>query len=337
MRLFLAAALCLAARPALFAADPPSPSPQDGAQPPVKISSASPPALKRPGAARACRPRLDVRRLLSVTFDGRRVASLDDLARLPSEGQRSAAAIALSELCDPDGSTLQEMAKFLRAPVTVELAAECADVSYYNPSSRSVRLSSFPPCSNDMRGTLYHELMHAVFADHAESGQSVWDTITLCFSQAHDESIMDPDDRTFLNVMDARTTLGRALDEGVADGVSLAFEPSVNRGIGYMRQFRLETQSATWRRMEWPRKQANEWLVAAVIFDYLGKDRTQAAERLGRLVSVLNGARPETLQDLLQGLEDNDPVVDRPRIDRILDGLQAGWSGEREEILRLRR
>jgi hypothetical protein len=135
--------------------------------------------------------------------------------------------------------------------------------------------------------------------------------------------------------MDADTIPPRALDEGVADGVSLALEPAGHRSRRAQATFAHEARSASWRRKTWEQQQRNEYFVSAVVRAYLGEGR-EARRRLVVLVGALDRRRPASLQELLQGLADVDPVEARGRLDRILGKLGAGWDSESAELALLR-
>ena len=164
-----------------------------------------------------------------------------------------------------------------------------------------------------------------------------WDALAVALADPHDYSVLDPDDRTVLNAMDAYVHPVRALDEGLADAVAMSFSVKASF-LGYApHSLELETRSVSWRRISWERQQGNEYLVAMVLNRYLGSDPALAAARLTRLVAVGARRQPRRLQDLLEALADDDPVEARGRLDAILQGLHAGWDSEREELAQLRR
>lgn len=282
-----------------------------------------------------CRPGLDVRRLVRLEYDGRAITSTRDLAGLPSDGHRGFALQFLAAMCDRRVSPLQELAQYYGSPVTIEVPEECHEPSFYMDTSRTITLSSFAPCAGDSMPVLYHEMTHVIVADHLLDGLTIWDGASYCFADSHDDRILDPADHTLLNVMDSESNIMRAMDEGVADGVSLAFAPDRTRLQVYLSRLRNEARSTSWRQMSWRSKQANEFFVAAVIADYLGTEPAARRARLGKLVAA-GRARPRDFQGLLRALADADPVDARGRIDAVLARLNAGWDSERDEVMRLR-
>lgn len=283
----------------------------------------------------SCRPRLDVRELVKLTFDGDAITSTRDLARLPSDGHRIVALQFLAEVCDRRGSAIQELVQYFTAPVKIELPERCEESSYYRDVGRTIFLGSFAPCANDIMSVLYHELTHVVVADKLMNELTIWDGASYCLAEAHDTSYRDPADGTIMNVMDSQSHVLRALDEGVADGVSLAFEPERTRLKKRLGHLRDEMRSDSWKKMSWSRKQSNEYFVAAVIADYLGTEPAPRRSRLLKLVAA-GRAQPLNLQGLLRALADADPAEARGRLDGILNGLNAGWNSERDEVARLR-
>lgn len=287
--------------------------------------------LAAPAAAQECSPRLDVRELVRVEYDGDALPV--DPSTLP-RGVRELLDFIQSELCAAKGSPTQEIVQYLEGPFTVDIKAECDNASKFNPVSRTVTMASYIPCAEDFESVWFHEITHVLYWDAA--GRHLGWEWAACLPQGfHDDSIFDDADRTLMLAMDAETSPLNGFNEGFSAAVSLAVRPRLNRSRYYVQALRTEIGGRVWRAKTWERQQSNEHFVAGVLSEYL-LEPGRFPERLRLSVRALRRAHPNDLQSFVQAVSEVDPVHTRGRMDRLLRTHHANWDNEREEIRRLR-
>jgi hypothetical protein len=236
--------------------------------------------------------------------------------------------------CTP--SATQGLASRLTRLVHVALMqGECRSIGMgYATFGGMLVMGTAPPCTGDNFHSIFlHEMTHLVTWQASESRGAP------CRSgRFHDVSVLDRDDQTLLLAMDARTDPGCALNEGVADAVSLALVPRPNFHTHDLTQVEQEALSSSWRELSWRDQQANEYFVMAVLTEYLGMtDQAVTLERLDHILEVYRTRSPRSLQQLLQALMDRDPVGDKDRIDAVLRRMNSRWNSEIEDLHRAQR
>jgi hypothetical protein len=287
----------------------------------------APSAAGTAGSAQLCQPGTDVRPLLRL--------SPDDIAAIAEPERRRAVATMMKEQCSPSASATQRLASRLLSPIRIAIPEQCGTFSFYSHLDGLMVLNSYPPCSTDTLGSFFHELTHALVSQRLGPSMA---SLVAHSGPGHDTSIIDREDRTLLLTMDARTSPFQALNEGLADAVSMVLMPSPNRTAPYLNQLTQESRSSSWRELTWRDQQSNEWFVTAVLASYLSNPNPAGAyDRLDHILEIEAARHPHSLEELLVGLMDRDPVQDKDQIDAALHRFHSHWDSELRDVRRAQR
>lgn len=273
------------------------------------------------GVAAQCQPILDVRHLVLLEYEGRRLRRPKDTSGLPKSAEKFGR-WALEEICRSRPGPLQELAKFFRGPVMVAIDDKDEEVSSYSAINRVITIRSR---ALDEPSALYHEMAHVIFHDRIIKDNDLMHHLVYAVSESHDEKSFR--DRDFVN---AHTSLSQALDEGLAGSVRMAFD------IPYVHQGAVDliwaAKRPEWRSKFWEDQQSNEFFVALVLEQYLLLEGPSGIpSRLLKVVKTLHKAKPNNLQELLEGLLKLEPDREmKPEgpINRILADFGASWKPE---------